>query len=147
MPPKSFITLGTIRIRSAGCALLALLLESGEVLRTQAIRKAQKLQSKATGQKRRPGKISCAAAMRRYKQQGWIEQSKREGKVFVKLTKKGELQALLACLMRGRYQRSARKSGIFWLALFDIPEEARRTRDFLRRFLLGIGFKKLQKSV
>lgn len=71
----------------------------------------------------------------------------RDGRVFLKLTKKGKLRALF-----NRLGDDFKKSRIKWdgkwrLIIWDIPEIARRQRDRIRRFVKDLDFHQLQKSV
>ena len=77
---------------------------------------------------------------------GWVKKTKKDGKLFLKLTAQGQLQLLQQRLKYGFHKRQPH-DGSFWLILFDIPEMASRDRDALRRFLRSIKFSQLQKSV
>jgi len=84
-------------------------------------------------------------ATRRLAAQGWIKESQKQGKKFIKLTKKGRLHALLYKL---HTKQTDKKRGSGWqLVIFDIPEVAKRERHALRSFLKAINFHQLQKSV
>jgi phenylacetic acid degradation operon negative regulatory protein len=69
----------------------------------------------------------------------------KNGQRFLKLTKKGELEALMA-KVKGKVPEKA-WDGKWRLIVFDIPEQAREKRDKLRFLLKQAGFKKLQASV
>lgn len=73
-----------------------------------------------------------------------IKISEKNGKKFIQLTGKGQLETLLADVL---YKKSAAWDGKWRLILFDIPEGARAKRDHLRYLLLSKGFEPLQKSV
>ena len=77
---------------------------------------------------------------------GWVKKAKKDGKFFLKLTARGQLQLLLQQLKYGLHTQKVH-DGTWWLILFDIPEMASRDRDTLRRFLHNIKFHQLQKSV
>lgn len=63
------------------------------------------------------------ATVRRMKKQGWIEDARRQGEKFLKLTKKGKVRALLS-LIQNNYSKSKSHWDRKWrVAIFDIPEE------------------------
>lgn len=68
----------------------------------------------------------------------------KNGKKFIKLTKKGQLEALL---YRMRVKKTERWDGKWRVIIFDIPEKATAQRNLLRRLLKREGYKKLQNSV
>lgn len=78
------------------------------------------------------------------KRRGAVEITVGKGQKFIKLTKKGELEALLN---HARLERSQRWDGKWRLIIFDIPEQARSKRDQLRWLLKKDRFMKLQASV
>lgn len=78
------------------------------------------------------------------KRRGAVEVFKKRGKEFLKLTSKGELDALLA---KARMEKKQKWDGKWRLIVFDIPEEARKRRDQLRILLKKNHFMKLQASV
>lgn len=80
------------------------------------------------------------------RRQKWVSVVKRDGERFIKLTKAGEIEALLA-KARLPQARAARWDGKWRLVIFDIPEAASPRRDLLRRLLKKDGFLKLQSSV
>ena len=75
---------------------------------------------------------------------GKIRYTYSEGERIVKLTKKGQLEALLACMY---IHADGPWDGRWRLVVFDIPERARGIRDRLRNLLVQVGFKPLQASV
>ncbi|MCL5435487.1 MAG: CRISPR-associated endonuclease Cas2 [Patescibacteria group bacterium] len=83
-------------------------------------------------------------AVRDLKKRKAVEISRRQGKGFLNLTKKGELEALLS---RARLITAKPWDGKWRVVIFDIPEQARDKRDRLRLLLKHNGFKKLQASV
>lgn len=83
-------------------------------------------------------------AIRDLKHRRAIEVGRKQGKVFLKLTKKGELEALLA---RAKLVAPGKWDGKWRVVIFDIPEQAREKRDQLRWLLKRNAFKKLQSSV
>lgn len=86
-------------------------------------------------------------AIHRMKKKGWVEEAHKQGKKFLKLTKKGKTQLLLYKLKRCTPGRCAKWNGKWWLAIFDIPEQGRKERDHIRLCLKQAGFQRLQKSV
>src|SRR3989338_7547578 len=81
----------------------------------------------------------------KYKQKGSLRYEYKEGKRIVRLTKKGQLEAL-AVKMRTRVSPKV-WDGKWRLVIFDIPEDTRLIRRQLRNLLKQIGFKALQASV
>ncbi len=76
---------------------------------------------------------------------GYITYRYKEADKIIKLTKKGELEALLEKAKLNK--KSAVWDGKWRMILFDIPEHAVGVRDKLRRMLKEFGFKALQASV
>jgi DNA-binding transcriptional regulator PaaX len=77
--------------------------------------------------------------------QGLIKKIKRERKTYYGITDLGRARAL-------KYQyatmpKKAKSNGFSTLVIFDIPEEKKKARGFLRRFLIQNGFTMLQRSV
>lgn len=85
--------------------------------------------------------------IKRMKDRGWIEESERQGKKFLKLTKKGKLQVFYRKLQDIDQLSQKVWDGKWRLAIFDIPEKGRRERDIIRGILKTVGFYQLQKSV
>jgi len=86
----------------------------------------------------------------RMKKRGWLEEvkkAKKGGKRFLKLTKKGRVQALLYKLQEIKQPVAKSWDGKWRLAIFDIPEQAKSERNRIRRVLKCVGFQVLQKSV
>lgn len=99
--------------------------------------------------RRMPGGISykdksAEIMLRRLYNKGWIKVVDKEGEKFLKLTKAGQLQALLA---KARFPIKETWDGKWRIILFDIPESANDKRDFLRTLLKRNNFIKLQGSV
>lgn len=80
------------------------------------------------------------------RRQKWVEVVKRNDERFLRLTRAGELEALLAKARLPAAQRT-RWDGKWRLVIFDIPEESATQRDLLRRLLRKNDFYKLQASV
>lgn len=83
--------------------------------------------------------------IQRLKQKGWITYEHPHGKRIMKLTRKGQLEALF----KKSCSATASKTwdGKWTIVSFDIPETARNTRNKLRTLLYQYGFKALQASV
>ena len=76
---------------------------------------------------------------------GWIRMEYKETNKILKLTRKGELEALF---QKARHlNKSGPWDGKWRMVVFDIPEHARGLRDQLRKLLSSFGFKALQASV
>jgi len=76
---------------------------------------------------------------------GLIKVENKNNEKFLKLTQKGEIEALL---VKARLnQKPTKWDGKWRLVLFDIPEESNKKRDFIRRLLKKNNFYKLQASV
>ena len=78
------------------------------------------------------------------RKKGLVKIVTKDGKKFLKLTKKGELEVLLA---KARMPTKEKWDGKWRLVMFDIPEEAKRQRDKLRDLLKRNNFFKFQESV
>ncbi len=75
---------------------------------------------------------------------GRIKTISRNGKRFVKITNKGQLELLLEM---AKNPTKGKWDGKWRLVLFDIPVAANKSRDKLRKLLIANGFYKLQASV
>jgi len=75
-----------------------------------------------------------------------IEVVEKKNRIFLKLTEKGKLRALLDQLA-GQYQTQAKWDGKWRLIIWDIPEKSRGDRNYIRRFFKNLGFYRLQQSV
>ena len=80
------------------------------------------------------------------KRQGLVTIVQQNNERFIKLTKSGELEALLAKAKLPR-ETSSRWDGKWRLIIFDIPEGSSGKRDSFRRLLKTNGFVQLQGSV
>ncbi|MFA6145756.1 MAG: CRISPR-associated endonuclease Cas2 [Patescibacteria group bacterium] len=118
----------------------------------------QKMQSWLDGDPRvRPTKIwfekyfrekkkrNLYSAIYNLKASGYLKTKiNREGEGYL-LTPKGENKVLT---IKVRDLEKKKDSKDEWLMIiFDIPENMRRNRDMLRRFLYTLGFQKVQQSV
>jgi DNA-binding transcriptional regulator PaaX len=85
------------------------------------------------------------ATLHRLQRQGWIKYEYKEAKRILKLTRKGELEALL---QKSKIVGPVREwDGKWRMVVFDIPENTREIRTKLRGLLKSFGFKALQASV
>ena len=75
---------------------------------------------------------------------GVIDIVSKDGKKFLKLTKKGQLEVLLA---KARLSKRGKWDGKWRMVIFDIPEGAKLQRSQFRDLLKKNDFKKLQASV
>lgn len=97
-----------------------------------------------------PSEVYCCRVreeFKRLKKHGWIIEAEEQGKKFLKLTKKGRLQAFYYKLQALKHPPKKIWDGKWRLAIFDIPEKGRRERDAIRGILKIAGFYQLQKSV
>ena len=81
--------------------------------------------------------------LRRFEKRGWVTRSRRDGRIFFTLTKKGALQGLCEHLVTEKHKAGRERC----LVLFDIPERCRKDRDVLRKLLRSLNFEQVQKSV
>lgn len=79
----------------------------------------------------------------RVRRQGWLEKKVIEDQVFYSLTAKGRVKQLVFKLRTAKKQRGEQST----ILIFDIPEEKRTFRNFLRRLLQQMKFTMIQKSV
>jgi DNA-binding transcriptional regulator PaaX len=77
------------------------------------------------------------------KRKGWIETSKTAKGFMIRLSHAGKMEQLLRTLHRRPLLKNQRACFV----MFDIPEQARASRDALRGFLRSAGFSLLQRSV
>ena len=76
---------------------------------------------------------------------GLVKKVSRTGKTYYQITNLGRLRSLKYEYLRK--PKTAKTNGLSTLIIFDIPEEKKKARGFLRRFLVQNGFLMLQKSV
>ncbi|HYV33914.1 MAG TPA: hypothetical protein VE973_03645, partial [Candidatus Limnocylindria bacterium] len=74
---------------------------------------------------------------------GWIKFIDKQGERFVKLTKGGQIEALLA---KARMPQPKVWDGKWRIVFFDIPESSKDKRNLLRSLLKKNDFRKLQAS-
>lgn len=77
------------------------------------------------------------------RKQGWLKKKVVEDRVFYSLTAKGKVKQLVYKLKTETKRRGERST----IIIFDIPEEKRTYRNFLRRLLKQMKFTMIQKSV
>ena len=77
------------------------------------------------------------------RKQGWLEKKVIEDQIFYSLTAKGRIKHLVYKLKTATKRRGERAT----IIIFDIPEEKRTYRNFLRRVLKQMKFNMIQKSV
>lgn len=77
--------------------------------------------------------------------QGLVKKIPRKRKIYYKLTDLGRARSLKYAY--GRKSKQLKTNGLSTIIIFDIPEEKKKARDFLRRFLVQNGFIMLQRSV
>ena len=80
-------------------------------------------------------------SIRRLEKQGFITKSDDK----YSLTKKGK--TLINRILKINNNLKIKWDGKYRLVIFDIPEEKRKTRNWLRSELYFLGYKQLQKSV
>lgn len=83
------------------------------------------------------------ARVRQLKYRKLLEVRKTGGELIYELTKKGKEAYLREALRRS----PLRADGKIVMLIFDIPEQAHRSRQVLRYFLRTSGFVMIQKSV
>lgn len=79
----------------------------------------------------------------RVRKQGWLEKKVVEDKIFYSITAKGRVKQLVFKLRTSQKQKGEQST----ILIFDIPEEKRSSRNFLRRLLKQMKFTSIQKSV
>lgn len=84
------------------------------------------------------------STLNRLKRQGLVRVQKKDNKVYYRLTQTGRARVLIRQVFQNKIKPP---DGLSTVIIFDIPEEKRRIRTFLRRLLLRHGFINLQKSV
>ncbi len=86
-------------------------------------------------------------AVNRLKRQGMIEFKKEDDKIFLRLTEKGEQKLLKYQLQEVVVKKPKRWDRKWRIVIFDIREQKKRLRNFLRQELVNLGFVRLQNSV
>lgn len=78
------------------------------------------------------------------KQKGLIKKKKAKDAAVYELTVSGKQKLLLTKAAQSKWKS---KTGESCIIIFDIPEDKRKHRRFIRRYLINNGFTNLQKSV
>ncbi|PIQ69287.1 MAG: CRISPR-associated endonuclease Cas2 [Candidatus Tagabacteria bacterium CG_4_10_14_0_2_um_filter_40_13] len=92
-------------------------------------------------------KYQVNKAVARLKEKGLVEFRNENGKIFLRLTKKGKTELLKYQLQELTIKKPSKWDGKWRIVIFDIKEYKRRIRDKLRQTLETLGFLKLQNSV
>lgn len=100
---------------------------------------------------RRAAQIRYHSVLYKLKRDGLIKENTTTGRKKLIITAKGKqrlsfLRSRRKDLLPPR-RYSAKKSDVFTILAFDIPETKRKKRDWLRKALLQLGFAMIQKSV
>ena len=82
----------------------------------------------------------------RLKKEGLVKEITKNGKKFIELTKKGQIETLLL-KAHENINHSLPWDGKWRMVIFDIPEDAKDKRDKLRRLLKQHKFFGIQASV
>lgn len=86
---------------------------------------------------------SFYVTMNRAKKNGYLEEVEIKGQKNLHLTMKGRIK-----ILKSQFKNKKEKWDEKWrIIIFDIPEQQRKSRDFLRSVLRDLGFKKYQLSV
>jgi len=90
-------------------------------------------------------KIQFSRMVQRLKQNGYLKTLKIKGKKALIMTPKGmEKLFKIELKLTDKKKRRDRK---WQMVLFDIPESKRKQRNYFRKALRYLGYKKLQKSI
>jgi len=100
--------------------------------------------SRDYGWKRGKSKKEIYDTIYSLKQQGLIKERLKNGKKFIALTSKGQLELLLR---KAIMEKPLKWDGRWRIIIFDIPEGSRDKRDALRFLLKKNSYIKLQASV
>lgn len=84
--------------------------------------------------------------LKRLCEKGYIKTEYKEAKRIVKLTRKGEIEALFKQSLLTTFDKK-HWNGKWTIFSFDVPEQARTIRARIRRLLKAYGFHPLQDSV
>ena len=84
------------------------------------------------------------STLSRLDKQGFIKARKVGKRTYYQLTQTGRARLLIKQVFKDKINP---KDGLSTMIIFDIPEEKKKARIFLRRLLLKNGFINLQKSV
>jgi|GEM_PF-1312763 len=84
------------------------------------------------------------STLNRLKKQGLVQVRKKDNRVYYQVTVSGQTKLLVNQVFANKKRRT---DGFSTIIIFDIPEERRKARVYLRKLLLKNGFMNLQKSV
>lgn len=82
-------------------------------------------------------------AVMKLKQHGWLEKKKIQDKIYYQITREGKTSRLI--FNSKTFSRIRGRTAT--IVIFDIPEEKRTFRNFIRRLLKNMDFTMLQRSV
>lgn len=85
--------------------------------------------------------------IKRFKRQGFVTYSEKNGKSIVKITDKGKTEILKFSIDKLEIKRPQRWDGRWRIVVFDILKKKKLAREILRRKLKELGFYPYQKSV
>lgn len=94
--------------------------------------------------KRKKRKKQFSQFINYLKKKGYIKIKENEGLL---LTSLGKEKSLLVKPKLKSKNLKKRKDNKWIMVVFDIPENKRKWRDNFRKFLIGFGFQKFQKSI
>lgn len=94
---------------------------------------------------KRKKEIQFSKIIQRLKQNGYLKTLKIKGKKAAIITPKG-IEKLFKIELK-TMEKKRRKDKKWQMVLFDIPENKRKYRDYFRKALRYLGYKKLQKSI
>jgi len=100
-----------------------------------------------TWQEKYKGKkeVRFSKMIQRLKQNGYLKTLKIKGEKAAIITPKG-IEKLFKIELK-TMEKKMRKDKKWQMVLFDIPENKRKCRDYFRKALQYLGYKKLQKSI
>jgi len=90
-------------------------------------------------------KTQFSRMVQRLKQNGYLKTLKIKGKKATIITPKG-IEKLFKIELK-ILQKKKRKDRKWQMVLFDIPESKRKQRNYFRKALQYLGYKRLQKSI
>jgi len=93
----------------------------------------------------RISKRQFGRGIRHMQERGLLQVISKNDQRFIKLTQKGQLEALLSKALKK--SEPEKWDGKWRLVVFDIPESSKNKRHFFRALLKTNGFYKLQASV
>ncbi|MDO8621372.1 MAG: CRISPR-associated endonuclease Cas2 [Candidatus Levybacteria bacterium] len=87
------------------------------------------------------------STIKRLEKQKLISWKEKDGEVQLTLEEKGRKRILQYKMDTLTLKNTGKWDGFWRVVIFDIPEDSRNAREFLREKLKDLGFKQLQKSV